>query len=168
MAGRHQRAQIDGAQQVVFGQDQLGGDQVLAHRADVLPRCDRGQDLEAAVAQILDLLGHDNGVGLGRQWIAGVHPGGLSADLQLERRAVGRAQGDFGAHGDAVHRRGVVVRHADAGEDRRRGGPPQGLSDWQVFAVERLQCVHALECRPKTRERVLERDVLQVHVTWRH
>jgi hypothetical protein len=53
---------------------QLGRNQVLTHRANVLPRRDRCQDFQASVPQILDVLGHDHSVRLGRQSIAGVDP----------------------------------------------------------------------------------------------
>jgi hypothetical protein len=135
MAGRDQRTEIDRTEQVVFRQDELRGDQVLAHRPDVLPWCDGRQDLQAVITEILDLLGHDDRVGVGRQRIAGIDPCGVLTDPQLHRRTLAGPEGLFGTDGDAVHGRGVVVRHADSGEDRLGRDATQRVDNWHMFTL---------------------------------
>ena len=49
-------------------------------------------------------------VGVRRERVAGVHPGGLWADLEADRRGLGGTQRVLGPHGHAVHGRAVVVR----------------------------------------------------------
>src|SRR4051794_32174417 len=58
-------------------QHQLGRHNVLAHRADVLPRRHRRHDLDLVVAVGMDVLDHDDGVHARWQRIAGVDPLGL-------------------------------------------------------------------------------------------
>ena len=110
-AGRGAGGDVDRAQPVALGQQQLGGADVLADRADVLVGRHGGAQLGAPVRSVVHVLAHDDGVVAGRQRVAGVDD--LEV-VQQHRCGLGGADGLGGPHGDAVHGRGV-----ERGEDRR-------------------------------------------------
>ena len=62
---------VDGAQAVPLGEQQLGGADVLADRAHVLPGRGGSPDLRRAVHPV-DVLAHDDRVGPVRERVAGV------------------------------------------------------------------------------------------------
>ena len=65
------RGEVDGAQPVALGQQQLGRADVLADRAHVLPRRGGGADLRHVVLPV-HVLAHDDGVEALGQRVAGV------------------------------------------------------------------------------------------------
>ncbi len=134
----------------------------------MLPGRDGGQNLQAAVAQVLDLLGHDHGVGIVGQRVAGVDPDGLRFDLQLDGVAFARAEGIVGADGDAVHGRGVVVRYAQASEDGLGGDAAERGVDRDFFGGQRGEGADVVEGGPEAREGVVQGDVFEVDLSGGH
>jgi hypothetical protein len=65
-AGRGAGGDVDGAQPVALGEQQLGGADVLADRADVLVGRHGGAKLGAPVGGVVHVLAHDDGVVAGR------------------------------------------------------------------------------------------------------
>ena len=88
---------------------ELGRHDVLAEGPDVLVRGYRRLYLDGRVVNPVDVLDHDDRVGLGRHGIAGVHPEDLVADVEALRHRLRRADRVAGADCYAVHRGGVVV-----------------------------------------------------------
>ena len=99
-AGGH----VERSQPVALGEEQLGGADVLADRADVLVGRHGGTQLGAPVRGVVHVLAHDDGVVAGRQRVAGVDHREV---VQQHRCGLGGTDRRGGPHGDAVHRRGV-------------------------------------------------------------
>ena len=76
-----------------WGREKLGFNYVLSERADVVVGRDGGPYLDGGIVQSADDLDHYHGVELVRDWIAGVHPGGLFGKREGEGRCLGRANG---------------------------------------------------------------------------
>ena len=120
-ACRQERADVGGAKALPGGDDDVGGDDVLADDAGVLPRRGGRDDLENALLRLDHILDHDDGVRLLGKGLAGVDVDRLRPDAELLWRGLRGARGVGGAHGDAVHGGGVVVGRGDGGEDRACG-----------------------------------------------
>jgi hypothetical protein len=121
VAGGTRGGQVDWAQPVTFGQQQLGRGDVLADRAHVLPRSRGRLDLGHAVLPV-HLFAHDHRVAALRERVTGVDDGEL---LDAARGGLGRAKGVGSAHRDAVHRRCVVGGRGAKRPDRRSGHAPE-------------------------------------------
>ena len=118
-AGGGGRGDVDRAQAVTGGEEQLGGADVLADRARVLVGRDRRAELSATV-DVVHVLAHDDGVEVAGQWIAGIDDDEL-VPREEQRRALARADGLAGPDGNSVHRRRVERRRGPRGPDRVGG-----------------------------------------------
>ena len=112
------RGEVGGPQPVPLGQQQLGGADVLADRADVLVGGHGGAQLGGGAAGVVDVLPHDHGVPPVGHRVAGVHHV-VAVRGQVDGGCLAGTEGVGGAHGDPVHARRV--------EGRRRPGGPHGL-----------------------------------------
>ena len=138
VSGGQQGAEVVRPQGVAARQQRLGGDDVLADQADVLPGRGGVSDFHLGVALPEHLLDHDDRVGPGRQRAAGVHilkraavgagpPGVGLGRGQAEGRELTRPKGILGAHRNAVHGRPVVVGGGQHGEDGLGRGPAHSV-----------------------------------------
>ena len=137
VAGGGEGAEIAGFEAAALGEHELGGHDVLAHRADVLPGRGGGGDLDRAVAAVVDVFDHDHGVGVGRHGVAGVDPDGLGVQLEVARRGLGSADGAGGGYGHTVHGGGGKVRAGEGRPDGRGGDVAEGLVQRQPLRVRR-------------------------------
>ena len=130
VAAAGDRPQILRPQAVVGGQHQLAW--------PPCPRPSAARSARAGVAAMISMaspaggrdelrvLDLDHGVGGGRQRVARVHVDRpATPTASRERLRLGGAAGLLGAHGVAVHGRGVVVGRRDARPDWRGRHPPQ-------------------------------------------
>ena len=116
VACRGRGGEVDGPQPVALGQQQLGRADVLPDRAHVLPRRRRGAHLGHAAGPVQLLAHHDRVEALGQR-VAGVDDGEVR---QRPRRRLRRPERVGGAHGDPVHRGGVVGGRGAQRPHRRR------------------------------------------------
>jgi hypothetical protein len=121
-AGGGARGDVDRAQPVPFGQQQFGGADVLADRADVLVGRHGGAQLGPAVRGPVHVLAHDDRVVAGRERITGVDDVEVG---QPDRRRLRGADGVRGQDRDPVHRGGVEGGRGAARPHRLGGDPPQ-------------------------------------------
>jgi hypothetical protein len=125
--GRRGGGDVDRTQSVPLREQQLAGTDVLADRAHVLVRRDRGHDLGCRTL-VVDLLSHHHGVESVGDRITGVDHD-VPVRRQLQRRGRRRPVGLLGADRDSVHRC-QVARWGRAGRPHRlRGHPTERVGD---------------------------------------
>ncbi len=139
-ADRLQQAEIRGPEPVARLVEGLSLGNVLADRADVTALGDGRKDLDLGIAVVgcLDL--HD-GVGAVGDDTAGVDGNGRAGPavgsavegVEDDRAGIGGADGIGRAHGVAVHRRPLVVRHRVRGRELGRHDAAVGQGERQAF-----------------------------------
>ncbi len=147
---------------MALGKHQLGGNDVLSQRPDVLVGGDRRLYLDSAPVDFVDLLDHDHGVELLRERVSGVHPLGLLSDVQGQGGGLGGADGIRGPDRNAVHGSGVVVRRGYPGPDRLRRRPAQGRVQGDVLRRHQGRRAHLTEGRVEPVDRLVQGDVAEV------
>jgi hypothetical protein len=151
---------VDGAQAMALGQQQLGRADVLADRAHVLVGRHGPAHLRRA-ALVVDLLAHDDGVVALGQRVAGVDDD-VGVVRQEDRRALAGADGVGGAHGDAVHRRRVERRRGARGPHRRGGDAADRLGERQADRLDAPRAARGGERGAPGGERLGGGDVVDV------
>ena len=159
-AARGDRREIRRAQPPPFGDDGFGGDDVFADRPHVRPGRDRGANRNGAAGARFEVLDHDDGVGMRRQRIAGVHHKRVGVEPQHDRHRFGRPVRRRRGDGDAVHRARMIVRRRQAGEDRSRRHPVERLVEGDVLDAV-VADAGGVERRVPARPRLFERNVGQ-------
>ena len=91
------------------GVEQLGGHDVFAHLADVLPGESRGFDTDTVLADGLDVFDHDYRIGAFRHHMTGIDKMNLRADCQLFGFGLAGPVGIRRIDGHAVHGGGMKV-----------------------------------------------------------
>ena len=153
--GRRGRGDVDRTQPVPLRKQQLAGTDVLADRAHVLVRRDRGHDL-GGHALVVDVLPHHHGVEPVGDRVPGVHHDVL-VRWQIQRRGRRGPVGLLGADRDPVHRR-QVARWGRAGRPHRlRGHPTERVGDRHRDRVEALGTAGGDGRRRATRRRRRQR-----------
>ena len=123
--GRGGGGDVGGPQPVAFGQQQLGGADVLADRAHVLVGR-HGRAQLGGVPAVVHVLAHHDRVPPGGHRVAGVDHV-VGARLQVDRRRLARAEGVGGPDRDPVHARRVERRRGAGGPHRLGGDQARGV-----------------------------------------
>jgi hypothetical protein len=139
------RGDVDRAQAVPLGKQQLAGADVFSDRAHVLvgrhPRKDLGGPPGARL-DVVHVLAHHDRVQAARHGVTGVDHD-IGRRVELERGGLGGTAGVPGLHGDAVHRRYVSHRRGAGGPDRLCGHSPHRFLERDGHGVEPLRAAGA-------------------------
>jgi hypothetical protein len=138
---------VDRAQAVARGEQQLGGGDVLADRAHVLVRRYGGPHL-GGLARAVHVFAHDHGVVAVGQRVPGVDDGEV---CEQHGRRLGGAHGVGGPHGDPVHAGAVEGGGGAAGPHRLGRHPSDGLAHRHAH---RVHPGRATGCRARVPPRV--------------
>ena len=97
--------QVISSNQMVLRQQEFGGHNVFANLAHVLPGIGSSLDFHLLLINLVDILHHDDCIGVSRHGLACINPVGISSQFQLHWTFLGGAKGTFSLDRNAIHGR---------------------------------------------------------------